>query len=150
MKAMINYNKKTTDEQLRDRQNFGVEEIKQLKKIANTGWPEMLSKVENLAQEVFEEVVEHEMALAGLEHANLANALPEGVASKQQQSLIKRMSSLQLSLKKKQRSGVIPRYEVSEVDNISEVSSRSHSCSNSEEERRALAEKKKQNASLEV
>ena len=36
----------------------------------------MRQKVNNLAQEVFEEVVEHEMALAGIENANLEKVIP--------------------------------------------------------------------------
>ena len=36
----------------------------------------MKDKVENLAAEVFDEVVEHEMALAGMANTNLEDMLP--------------------------------------------------------------------------
>lgn len=52
-------------------QLFTKRESERFKAVMNDEWPKLKAKVNNLANEVFEEVLEHEMALAGLTEVNL-------------------------------------------------------------------------------
>ena len=65
-----------------------------MKDIVNIKWAKMEDKVANLAEEVFEEVVEHEMALAGLETFKFEDAIPADVKVRENRSLLKRMTTL--------------------------------------------------------
>ena len=51
-------------------QLLSFNEIDKLKSIVNGKWDIMQEKVDNLGKEVFEDVMEHEMALAKLETVN--------------------------------------------------------------------------------
>ena len=67
--------------------------------IANSKWDIMQKKVDSLASEVFEEVVQTEMALANLEVAQLDSVIPEEVKVAERKSLLQRMNTLQMNLK---------------------------------------------------
>ena len=56
--------------------------------IANSKWDIMQKKVDSLASEVFEEVVQTEMALANLEVAQLDSVIPEEVKVAERKSLL--------------------------------------------------------------
>lgn len=78
----------------------------------------------NLSQEVFDEVMEHEMALARLEDADLSELIPGDSAGPQRKSMLLRLNSLQHSLKSKQRNGLAPRFTSDElIENSSLASS---------------------------
>ena len=76
----------------------------------NEKWEPLRDKVGSLAQEVFDEVVEHEMALARLETFNFTGAIPAGARDAAGNSLLHRMNTLQASLKARQAQGRVPRY----------------------------------------
>ena len=67
----------------RECKQFNESEAVSLKDIVNSKWEQITSKIDNLANEVFDEVIEHEMALAKLETFDLSNAIPENVQMKQ-------------------------------------------------------------------
>ena len=67
----------------RECKQFNESEAVSLKDIVNSKWEQITSKIDNLANEVFDEVIEHEMALAKLETYDLSNAIPENVQMKQ-------------------------------------------------------------------
>ena len=80
---------------------FSKKEMTLLREIAQTKWAHMQQKVDNLAKEVFEEVMEHEMALAKLETFNFGDAIPKSATDSHKRSLLHRLNTLQASLKQK-------------------------------------------------
>ena len=93
----------------------------------------MKNKVQNLAQEVFDEVVEHEMALAGLTNVNLDDIMPPPASpdmNKTHKSLLRRMTMIQTNLKRRMSGhSKLPRMNTSlkSPNNISEISESSSS-----------------------
>ena len=83
----------------------------------------MQQKVDNLANEVFEEVIEHEMALARLETFSFDQAIPKSATDSQKRSLLHRMNTLQASLKAKQALGQIPRFSHDDIISEGEANS---------------------------
>ena len=83
-----------------------------LMNIADTKWYEMSTKVSNLHKEVFEEIMEHEMALARLQTEELENSLtPDARSKPSNKSLLFRLNTLSTSLKLKQDAGLRPKYD---------------------------------------
>lgn len=83
-----------------------------LKEIADTKWDEMSTKVQNLHKEVFEEIMEHEMALARLQTDELETSLsPAEKGKPSTRSLLFRLNTLSTSLKLKQDTGLRPKYD---------------------------------------
>lgn len=64
--------------------------------MAQSKWTELQMKVDNLAEEVFNEVVEHEMALAQLDGVNLEEVIPADTNTPgKRESLLIRMTNIQ-------------------------------------------------------
>ena len=80
-----------------------------MRDLVNIDWPKMKIKVEEIPKEVFEEVVQTELALAGLTNANLETALPQPDSNsanlKIHRSLLQRMRTLQRGLTRKIKLG---------------------------------------------
>ena len=79
-----------------------------MKDILSNRWQWVLEKVKNLAKEVFEEVMEQEMALAQLETVVLDDSiLPKEFMKSQQRSLLKRLNTFKSAVQFK-KSGMDP------------------------------------------
>ena len=79
-----------------------------MKDILSNRWQWVLDKVKNLAKEVFEEVMEQEMALAQLETVVLDDSiLPKEFMKSQQRSLLKRLNTFKSAVQFK-KSGMDP------------------------------------------
>lgn len=112
IRGMLNQTRTKMDSVVKEAKQFTAPEKNQLKEIANTEWITMKNKVNNLAQEVFDEVVEHEMALAGLDDEDLDEVYPQSPIHKQQhKSLLKRMSTLKANIVFKRKSGIMPKFD---------------------------------------
>ena len=79
-----------------------------MKDILSNRWQWVLDKVKNLAKEVFEEVMEQEMALAQLETVVLDDSiLPKEFMKSKQRSLLKRLNTFKSAVQFK-KSGMDP------------------------------------------
>ena len=87
-----------------------------LKEIGASKWATLQEKVNNLGREVFEEVVETEMALAKFEEFSFGSSLPKVGMDSDKRSLLSRMCTIQASLKAKQMAGKMPKFH-STTDN---------------------------------
>ena len=67
IRVLVNNTRYQMEKVAKECMPFTDSEITHMKDIVNTKWQKVTEKIENLAQEVFDEVVEHEMALAKLE-----------------------------------------------------------------------------------
>ena len=74
---MINTSRLNLEKMIRDASRISEFDAKRLKEMLNHEFPRMQSKINSLAQEVFDEVMQHELALTGLSDVNLETALPE-------------------------------------------------------------------------
>ena len=82
----------------RSNKPFKESEIVLLKNFVNSQWDLYKIKIDNLAAEVFDEVLEYEMALAGLDVMKFEDAIPKSTKLKTQKSLLVRMTTLKDSL----------------------------------------------------
>ncbi len=98
LRGQINAYKANVETKLKESMQFTHVEGEKLRDISNNKWDKYSHKVENLAKEVFEEVVEHEMVLAGLCDEDFESTIPSSVKNKQQNSLLRRMSTLKANL----------------------------------------------------
>ena len=71
MRTMINTSRLSLEKLVREATSFSQYDAKRLRALVDHDFPAMQKKVNNLAQEVFDEVVEHEMALSGPTNVNL-------------------------------------------------------------------------------
>ena len=98
MRTMINTSRLSLEKLVRESTSFSQYDAKRLRSLVDHDFPAMQRKVNNLAQEVFDEVVEHEMALTGLTNINLEQFMVEAdpstaeMASKK--SLLRRMTTI--------------------------------------------------------
>ena len=81
-----------------------------LKEIGASKWSALQERVNNLSREVFEEVLETEMALAKFEDFSLGSSLPKSYIDSEKRSLLGRMCTLQATLKAKQMAGKMPKF----------------------------------------
>ena len=122
-RVMMNNTRTRLEDVAKHSRPFTADQLIVLRDLVNGQWDELRQKVNNLAQEVFEEVVEHEMALAGLEAANLDKIIPKNsTVGKQRVSLLQRMNTLQMSLKLKQKSGKAPTFDETREESSIETS----------------------------
>ena len=99
---------------------FREKELFLLKEVLSEKWAVMEKKVENLGKEVFEEILETELALTRLQTKNLSDSLPKEIKN-QNRSLLHRLNTLSQSLKRKQTMGKgPPNFEVRNEDDSSE------------------------------
>ena len=110
---MINTSRISMEKLVRDSSRFSEFDALRIKSMLNTDFPNIQVKVENLAQEVFDEVVQHEMALAGLSDVNLETVFPPPDTAtgcvKTRKSLLLKMASLQAGIRMKKISGTFPK-----------------------------------------
>ena len=108
----IDKNQSKIERLVKDSQRISDYDANRIKGVLRD-WPAMKLKLENQAHEVFEEVVEHEMALAGLTNVNLEEMVPPPQSAdmiQSRRSLLKRMTTIQTNLKQRM-SGKLPSYE---------------------------------------
>lgn len=90
---------------------FTKDVLEKLRDIAVSRFDRIEEKVKSLASEVFEEVMEQEMALAKLEQVSLDELpIPQTQMNKERKSLLTRLSTLQLNIKHRMGSGKFPNY----------------------------------------
>ena len=67
IRSLLNQTKVRVEDVAKDSRIFSDTEIRSIKDVVNVKWEILSKKVSTLAEEVFEEVMEHELALCQLE-----------------------------------------------------------------------------------
>ena len=79
-----------------------------LKELSAVKWDALMNRVNKINDEVFEQVMEAEMALAGLETEDIDKIyIPEHMKKKNSKTLLKRMSTLKLNILAKKSGGKV-------------------------------------------
>ena len=64
----------------------------------NKKWDIMNEKMASLSQEVFDEVMEHEIALAKLESERFEDLIPQDIMNQERKSLLLRLNNIKTNL----------------------------------------------------
>lgn len=139
LKAWLNKTKELIEQVAYECKPFSEIEITKVKDLVNNKWEVMNKKMATLSQEVFDQVMEQEMALARLETANFDKMIPNSQGNR---SLLMRLNSLQLSLKAKQKQGSVPIYD---HDEDQDESMQSSAIEEDSDEASSYTHKKRQN-----
>ena len=118
----VQASRKYLNENMHKTRPFTDSQIKFLRELADTKWEKMLKRVENMQDEVFSEIMEQEMALAGLDSEILEEHIPSTIKLKQQKSLLGRLNTFKSNILAKKERGLVPKYEASENSLIDECS----------------------------